>query len=114
MHLIGATIILLHCQLLNITSNVIRCSTISVKRWIKMIRCRYYIFRFLRARVILVEAISAPKSGMAQLPTHLTLVIFIRVVGITRATVTSIVATLTTTVFLVAATVLLLVVIAMD
>jgi hypothetical protein len=65
-----------------------------------MIRCRYYICRFLRTRVIFVEAFPVLKSSMAQLPTHLTLVIFIRVVGITRATVTSIVATLTTTVLL--------------
>jgi hypothetical protein len=105
MHLIGPPIIFLHRQFVQIPSDVIYGRIISVPRWIKIVGRGCSVGRPVRAGEVLVEALPAPEGSMPKLPTHLTLMILVRIVGIARGVTTR---QATPTIPLEAATMLLL------
>jgi hypothetical protein len=86
MHLLLATVVLLCCQPVEITCDVISSGTICVPSWIKGVRRGRRICRLVQARVVLIESFPTPKSSMTQLAADLTLMITVGVVGIVAAT----------------------------
>jgi hypothetical protein len=63
-YLLLATIVLLCCQLVKITYDVIISCAISIPSQIKVVRRSRHISRLVQAEVVLIEPFSAPKGGM--------------------------------------------------
>jgi hypothetical protein len=86
MNLILAAIVFLHGELVKITSNVISGGIVSIPGQIKSIRSCCLMRHLLRAIVTLVNTLPTTEGSVAEFPTNLSLVVFVRVVRIPMPT----------------------------